>query len=143
MEPLELEFNNYVTDIFVLVKRNNNYQYYFSNKEYWFMDSWQYLQNDAEDDFITIALNKVHKYKIDIVSIRNEYERLESQNMKFVMQTNLPMLFVNFDKNILKSRYHEQVLEDRIIEGWTGAYESFLKIVPNEYKYWNKELDHE
>lgn len=143
MEPLELEFNNYVVNIFVLVKMNNKHQYYFSNKEYWFMDSWQYLPKDEKNDFVTIALNKVLNDKIDVETIRKEYIRLENHNMKFVMQTNLPMLYVNFDSKKLKSRYSEKVLEDKIIMGWNGSYENFLSIVPDEFKYWSVSMENE
>ncbi len=134
MERLHLETNDYVTYIFIFVIQNGVPQYYFSDKTEWFMDNWPYLYNN--EHYLSEALHKILEDKVLFSVIENEFLLLKKENNFFVIETHLPMLYVNFDNKILKSRYYEQDLHSKILEDWTGKYENFLDEIPEEYRYW-------
>ncbi|GAB5555434.1 MAG: hypothetical protein Sapg2KO_50250 [Saprospiraceae bacterium] len=138
MEALELEHNDYVTYIFIFTVNNGECQYYFSDKEYWFMDNWQYQEIEENKNFIEVGLEKVKDDKIEFSVIQQEYRRLSNEKLNDAIISNLPMLYVDFDKKIMKSRYFEQSLHDKVIEGWLGSYEDFLTEIPKEYNYWKE-----
>ena len=141
MEELELEYNNYITYIFIFAVRNGEFQYYFSDKVDWLMDNWEYIETEKNRGFIDEALDRVKEDKIDFNTIQKEYIRLKNEGKKDAMINNLPMLFVNFDEKILKSRYYEQDLHFKIIDGWIGSLENFLDEIPIDYKYWKEVLE--
>ncbi|MEN0045907.1 MAG: hypothetical protein AAF806_02495 [Bacteroidota bacterium] len=137
METLDLEFNDYVTNIFVFTIIDKNYQYYFSDKSDWLMDGWFHLHNSKNVDFLKNALEYLESDQLSIRAIKKEFERLSHENKVDVIETHMPMLYVDFDKKLLKSRYYEQPLHFRTIEDWVGSFDDFLNEIPKDYQYWD------
>lgn len=136
MEKLELEFNDYVSNIFVFVIKDEAYYYYFSDKSEWLLAGWPYIHNNEATGYIEEALTKLDDDKIIFTTIKKEFERLRNEGKYVVMENHLPMLYIDFDKRILKSRYYEQSLHSSVPEKWEGKFEDFLDIIPGEYQYW-------
>lgn len=136
MEKLELEYNDYVYNIFVFTIRNNCKQYYFSSKDKWFMDHWVYLYNDKKLDYISEMLEVLSEDIVSVESLKKEFKRLNRKGKQFVIECHYPMLYVDFDSKVLKSRYFERSLHDRIPNDWTGKYKDFLNEIPPEFRYW-------
>lgn len=138
MEKLELEHNDYITNIIVFTLKNNQPQYYFSNKEDWFMDNWIYTFSNGDAYFIEAALKKLSKDKIPFHEIYEECKRLKFEDKRHVIFCNLPVLYIDFDREILKSRYQDQILHSKIINGWNGSFNEFLDDIPKGLNYWDE-----
>lgn len=139
MEKLDLEFNDYVSNIFVFVIRGGVPQYYLSDKSDWFMDGWPYLYGKEGMDYLNEALYKLADDKVAFANIKEEFSRLHNENKRLVMNNHLPMIYVDFDKKLLKSRYYEQSLHSRVLDDWNGSFDDFLDEIPEDYKYWKVE----
>jgi len=136
MEKLELEYNDYVSNIFVFTIRDKVEQYFFSCKEEWFMDGWIYQSGNEKADYISGRLEKLAKDIVDLKLLKEEFRRLNQEGKHFVVETHYPMLLIDFDNKILKSRYYEQALHKRIPNDWIGKYEDFLNEIPTDFRYW-------
>jgi len=138
MEKLELEYNDYVSNIFVFTIRDKMERYYFSCKEKWFIDNWVYQSKNEETDYVSQMIEELAEDIVNTKSLEEEFKRLEREEKHFVIETHYPMLFIDFDKKILKSRYYEQALHERIPDDWIGKYEDFLNEIPPDFRYWEK-----
>lgn len=139
MEKLELEYNDYVSNIFVFTIRDKVEQYYFSCKEDWFLDDWVYQLGNKGKDFVSVMLEKLANDIVDLELLKEEFRRLNQEGKNFVIETHYPMLYIDFDNRVLKSRYYEQALHKRIPNDWIGKYEDFLNEIPIDCRYWQKE----
>jgi len=138
MKTLDLEFNDYVTNIFIFTIKDGESQYFFSDKTDWFMDGWPYVYTETKD-CISEALTALKTDVIPLKQIKEIFKQLHLQNKSDIIELNLPMLYIDFDKKILKSMYHEQNLADKVMEEWTAVDEDFLSEIPQEYRYWQFE----
>lgn len=136
MKKLDLEHNDYVSNIFVFTVRNKVKQYYFSCKEEWFIDAWVYQSTSEKLDYVSQMIEKLAKDLVTTKVLEEEFKRLKKEGRHFVVEAHYPMLYIDFDNKIFKSRYYEQSLHKRIPEKWTGKYEDFLDEIPPGFRYW-------
>lgn len=136
MEKLELEYNDYVSNILVFTIRNEVKQYYFSCKEEWFIDAWIYQSTSEKTDYVSQVLERLTEDIVTTKLLEEEFKRLKKEGRDFVIETHYPMLYIDFDKKILKSKYYEQSLHKRVPENWIGIYEDFLSEIPSGFRYW-------
>lgn len=136
MEKLELEYNDYVSNILVFTIRNEVKQYYFSCKEEWFIDTWIYQSTSEKTDYVSQVLERLTEDIVTTKLLEEEFKRLKKEGRDFVIETHYPMLYIDFDNKILKSKYYEQSLHKRIPENWIGIYEDFLSEIPPDFRYW-------
>ena len=154
----------YAENIIVAVIYNNEFKWYVTDKELWFLD-YNKLDNECEtlgieveDEYeaderkgikvlntenINIFLQRINK---DIATkeelncflykcIKNRTERDEILNYS-------PVLLVNFDDRILYSMFPEQAsYEEYVPEDWKGKYEDFTELIPESQKYWIDEFN--
>lgn len=139
MKILNLENNNWVSKIIVYGKKGDDTGYYFSEKEYWIVEWWDSYgeikdvsQTSLEEQYYQF----IQKFRIDIKSIKKEYESLKNKGLIDDIECNIPCVYVDFGSKLFLSTYYDQALEDKMIKGWTGKYESFLHLIPEEYHYW-------
>lgn len=131
---MNLEHNDYVSNIFVLVKKDDKYAYYFSDKTLWFIDNWFYEYGD--EDYVKLGLEANEKYKVEMNQIANSFNELKDKGLTDVIECNKPALFIDFEEKLFKSRYYEQALHFNIPDDWKGLLVDFLELVPQNYKYW-------
>jgi len=139
MKNLHLETNDFVRNIFVLVKRNQAWQYFFSDKSDWLLDSWPYWATGENEDYVEQGLQRLSEDKVAVDSLKAAFNRLEKKELRFVMEAHTPMLYVDFDKKMLKSRFFEQLLYQNVPPDWTGQHSDFLDEIPAAYRYWEVE----
>ncbi|EJO5347051.1 hypothetical protein NRP93_001119 [Clostridium botulinum] len=150
----------YYEDVVVLVKYNEKYQYYVTDKELWSLDLSKlkvafeikgYKIELVEDermgfDVLTkegysIYKDKIKKYKVSYEELKEYYQlfQLTKQPYDDVREI-LPVFYINFDKDIFYSFYTEPgSYEDYIPNGWQGILtEEFEKIIPSNMVYWRE-----
>lgn len=154
----------YAENIIVAVIHNNEFKWYVTDKELWFLD-YNKLDNECEtlgievedeyeaderkgikvlnEEYIDLFLQRINK---DIATkevlnnflcecIKNRTERDEILNYS-------PVLLVNFDEKILYSMFPEQAsYESYVPEKWKGKYEDFTELIPKSQKYWLDEFN--
>ena len=65
----------------------------------------------------------------EMMSIENDPDELLSYN---------PSILIDFDKKSLLSYYPEYMSYERYLpEGWTGKYQFFKDIIPEQYRFWD------
>ncbi|MFI8708228.1 hypothetical protein ACIGHG_14325 [Bacillus sp. NPDC077411] len=149
-------------NIVVLVKDNEEYEYYVSDKELWILDLRKlkeafeisgYNTNTSSFegertgfDVLTkeqygIYKNKIEKYKVSYDELKGYYElfRLAQQPEDDVREI-LPTFYIDFDKNIFYSFYTEPgSYGEYIPDGWQGyLINGCDKVIPSSVVYWRK-----
>ena len=105
MKNLHLATNDFVRNIIVLVKRKQALQYYFSDKSDWLIDSWPFGAADKSEDYIEQGLQQLAEDKVAVDNLKAAFDSLKKENLKFVIEAHTPMLYVDFDKKMLESRF--------------------------------------
>ena len=145
----------YGDDIIVLIKYDNEYFWYLSEKTIWVMNyiQWMRIFHTSSENLITIPERK----GLDILT-RDNWLEFKKRNVKLETSTHelrtliesnfpitswdekgelFPSLFLDFDMNILYSLFPESLAFERFIpENWIGVYEDFYPLIPTTEKYW-------
>lgn len=147
-------FPKYAENVIVGVKFNNDFNWYVSYKELWYLDLRKltnaYVINGYADpnpeDFS-------ERFNIDIVNENNAKEFLSEMNIYIVKTEELsslvknkefqeiealaPSFYVDFDKKKFISYFPEpEAYEEFIPDNWCGKYRTFDELIPDNHKYW-------
>lgn len=150
-----IKMPEYSEDVIVLVKYNNAYYWYLSEKSIWVLDYTKWFESDSTDmdeldmdeerEGIEILDRdnwmdfKSRNYKLE--TNKSELQALILQNLP-ILDWNLnsqlfPSLYVDFDGRILYSLFPESLEFERYVpENWKGYYQDFYALIPNDEKYW-------
>lgn len=158
LEPL------YAENIIVAIIYNNEFKWYVTDKELWFLDynkldnAYKSLgikiqdNNEPEErrkikvldnENVDIFLQRINKY----IATKDElnYLLLESIKSKSEEEDLLdfsPVLLINFDNKTLYSMFPEPAsYEEYIPKGWVGKYVDFTELIPKSEKYWIDKFD--
>ncbi|WP_025682328.1 hypothetical protein [Paenibacillus maysiensis] len=150
----------YGENIIVAVILNNEWTWYVTEKEYWYLDLIKlenaYLdkgyklpdQGDYSDRFDIAVLDeksaykflyeiselKVSKVELSELVLKLEYTNSEDKNFLTGLT---PSLLVDFDNKLLMSYFPEPAsFENYTPDGWSGVYENFIVKVPMQERYW-------
>ncbi|WP_066498273.1 hypothetical protein [Abyssisolibacter fermentans] len=144
----------YAEDIIVLVKYNNKYSWYITDKEVWFLDLRKLVlayiskgyavpnEEDFSDRFNIDIVNESNAdeflLKLDDNKITTELLRKQVENIGENELINyIPSLYIDFDMKLLLSYFPEPVsYENYIPDNWTGRYENFLNMIDEKYRFW-------
>lgn len=127
-------FNKFQGGIFVVIKLDNKLSIYYGENSWWLLDDWEY------NIFNNNYLQEIEYLKIEFENINKAYKTEGINLVKTPFNNYLPSLYIDFDNKELYSNYFDQVIENRIIEGWKGFFienrNKFLELIPKEYRYW-------
>ena len=153
LEPL------YAENIIVAVIYNNQFKWYVTDKELWFLD-YNKLDNAYRNVGIDIQDNNEPEERIGIKVLGNEnvdvfLQRVNKyvatkEELNYLLLKNIeskseeedlldfsPGILINFDSKRLYSMFPEPAsYEEYVPEGWSGKYEDFTDIIPKSEKYW-------
>ncbi|NWK70097.1 hypothetical protein HWX41_13720 [Bacillus paramycoides] len=157
LEPL------YAENIIVAVIYNNEFKWYVTDKELWFLDynkldnAYKNLgvriqDNDETEERngievldnknIEVFLPRINKYKttkeeLNYLLLKN----IKSKNAGEDLLDLSPVLLINFDNKILYSMFPEPAsYEEYVPKDWIGKYEDFTEFIPKSEKYWIDEF---
>lgn len=137
---LDFEVNDYIQNIVVLVKKNNDYCYFFSDKEFWILEYWDaYVTPSNESSLENAYFHFLQPFSVSYEELITEAKRVMSKGNMERVKVNKPSLYVDFDSKILYSQYYDQALENRLRNGWEGRFESFEEVIPKEIIYWQED----
>lgn len=142
-----------VLDIVVLTKYKDNYLWFISEREFWYLDYRKYshefdpTDNDFKDRFDVAVLDehsfedfllRTEEFKFEVTVLKDDFKKLlplTDWDSSFHL---FPALFVDFDQKKLFSVYQESISFENYIptSNWIGVYEDFYKLIPEEEKYW-------
>ncbi|MEM5620756.1 hypothetical protein AAHB56_02565 [Bacillus thuringiensis] len=153
LEPL------YAENIIVAVIYKNEFKWYVTDKELWFLDyiklgnAYKNLGVSIEDneepgegngiqvlnnENVEVFLLRINKYNVTKEELT--YLLLENIKSKHAGEDLLdfsPVLLINFDNKILYSMFPEPAsYENYVPKDWIGTYEDFTKFIPTAEKYW-------
>ncbi|MBU3107980.1 hypothetical protein [Clostridium gasigenes] len=152
----------YGEDIIVVIKFFNRWEWYATEKGYWYLDLPKlenaylekghklYNQGDYSDRFdirvldedsADIFWDKISEFRADKNELSELIVESEKNNTSSSNRHNLmklyPTLLVDFDELLLLSAFSETTsFENYVPDGWTGKYERFLEKLPTEERYW-------
>ena len=146
----------YSQNIVVAVIADNQFRWFITEKEVWFLNSVSFAKAFSME--ATIEEQKMVTYlsegdSMDFISSIAEFETeyddlrewiLMSEQGSDVWQDSLPSLIVNFDDMTLINYFPEPSgkFHEFLPENWTGKYvgnfEELEKIIPLANRYWNK-----
>lgn len=153
LEPL------YAENIVVAVIYNNEFRWYVTDKELWFLDyskldnAYKNLGVSIEDNYemeerngikvldnenVEVFLLRINKYNVTKEELNYLLlENIKSKNEGEDLLDFSPVLFINFDDKILYSMFPEPAsYEEYVPKDWIGKYESFTEFIPESEKYW-------
>ncbi|MNS31365.1 hypothetical protein D3C72_634190 [compost metagenome] len=137
----------YAQVLIVGVVFRETWNWYITEREYWF------LNTEMEDRFgieildettagafldriddLRVSTNELAQTLEDLRDVFESYDEV----LEFI-----PAIYVNFDERILYSLFPEPMsLEHYVPDGWTGIYQDFLDEVPKQEQYWAAEGQH-
>ena len=153
LEPL------YAENIIVAIIYNNEFKWYVTDKELWFLDynkldnAYKNLGIEIQDnnepeerigikvldnENVAIFLQRINKYR----TTKDELNYLLLENIKNKSEEDdlldfSPVLLINFDNKALYSMFPEPAsYEEYVPKGWSGKYEDFSELIPKSEKYW-------
>ncbi|MES5894465.1 hypothetical protein [Bacillus cereus group sp. RP43] len=153
LEPL------YAENIVVAVIYNNEFRWYVTDKELWFLDyskldnAYKNLGVSIENNYemeerngikvldnenVEVFLLRINKYNVTKEELNYLLlENIKSKNEGEDLLDFSPVLFINFDDKILYSMFPEPAsYEEYVPKDWIGKYESFTEFIPESEKYW-------
>lgn len=163
MEWLVPEYNE---NIIVGVLYNEVFNWYVTDKEIWYLDYQKRINAfnekgfEVKEEYIDearqgililnssnakIFLKRIEKLKIESIQLRKLLQKERTLNDDSWTYDFRPSLYVNFDSRKLFSLYSEPAsYENHVPMDWQGCYCDFMKLIPNNEKYWldeeNKDL---
>ncbi|AZH28579.1 hypothetical protein [Paenibacillus sp. M-152] len=131
----------YAQNIIVGVIFHGQWNWYVTEREYWF------LNTEMEERFGIAILNEttagaflehICEYKVAVGELTTMLQMLDDaiQHKDEVLEF-CPALYVDFDQKILYSLFPEPAsFEHYVPVGWKGEYQNFLEEVPPAERYW-------
>lgn len=131
----------YAQVLIVGVVFRETWNWYITEREYWF------LNTEMEDRFgIEILdettagafLARIDDLRVSTSELAQTLEDLKDafESYDEVLEF-IPAIYVNFDERVLYSLFPEPMsLEHYVPDGWTGLYKDFLDDVPKREQYW-------
>jgi hypothetical protein len=136
LSRLNLENNDYISEIIVYVEKNKQSFFCYSDKTEWIVESWfghiYPFQGTLEDTYFEY----IKQFKVSTEELKSAYQTVHLSQDLYQIYGNLPSIYIDFDQKLFLSRYYDQALESRMIEGWTGKYQTFFDLIPEEDRYW-------
>lgn len=127
-------FNKFQGGIFVVIKIDNKFSIYYGENSWWLLDDWEH--NILKNNY----LQEIEYLKIEFENINKAYKTEGANLIKTSFNNYLPNLYIDFDNKELYSNYSDQLIENRIIEGWKGFFidnrNKFLELIPKKCRYW-------
>ena len=127
-------FNKFQGGIFVVIKIDNKFSIYYGENSWWLLDDWEH--NILKNNY----LQEIEYLKIGFENINKAYKTESVNLVKTSFNNYLPSLYIDFDNKELYSNYSDQLIENRIIEGWKGFFidnrNKFLELIPKKCRYW-------
>lgn len=127
-------FNKFQGGIFVVIKIDNKFSIYYGENSWWLLDDWEH--NILKNNY----LQEIEYLKIEFENINKAYKTEGANLVKTSLNNYLPSLYIDFDNKELYSNYSDQLIENRIIEGWKGFFidnrNKFLELIPKKCRYW-------
>lgn len=155
MEWLVPEYNE---NIIVGVLYNKVFNWYVTDKEIWYLDYQKRINAfnekgfEVKEEYIDEArkeililnssnaktfLKRIEKLKIESMQLRKLLQKARNLNDDSWIYDFRPSLYVDFDSRKLFSLYAESAsYEDYVPMNWQGCYFDFMKLIPNNEKYW-------
>lgn len=153
LEPL------YAENIIVAVIYKNEFRWYVTDKELWFLDynkldnAYRNLGISIEDNDETEERNEIkvldHE-NVEVFLVRINQYKTTKEELNYLLLENIkrknagedlldysPVLLINFDNKILFSMFPEPAsYENYVPKDWIGIYEDFTELIPTSEKYW-------
>lgn len=150
----------YGEDIIVGVIFNNEWKWFVTEKDVWYLDlpklETAFLEKghrvhnlgDYSERFniavldettVPVFLKAAKQFEVTTTDLKQTIyeEQQEIMNNKYYIMKFVPSLLVDFDSKMLLSFFSESAsFEQYVPDGWVGKYEEFLDRVPIEQKYW-------
>ncbi|NQX71678.1 hypothetical protein HQN90_36940 [Paenibacillus alba] len=131
----------YAKNLIVGVAFHNNWSWYITEREYWFLNiemedrfGIEVLDESTADSF----LYNIESFKIPTTELTEILSELMDtfQNYDEVLEF-LPTIHVNFDNRELYSLFPELIsFENYVPNHWKGEYKDFYELVPFAERYW-------
>lgn len=150
----------YGENIIVAVVFRDNWRWYVTEKEYWFLDlvklehaywakgyqlpdqgsyAYRYHIGILAEHTAESFLNEIREFQVSTAELRDALQNTAGMDadVENPLTEYAPALFVNFDKRFLVSSFPEPAsFEYYVPDGWVGTYDSFLDQVPIDERYW-------
>ena len=139
----------YGENIVVAFKYKNQYSWYISDLELWYINyeeaGYNLDQIDKErlrspillPENILYFLEDMQKYSYDLSELRNVFANEYKTDKLNAIYDFAPSLLVDMDNLLLYSYYAEYIsFEEYISAPWIAKYQHFLDLIPREYRFW-------
>jgi len=148
----------YAEEIIIGVIFKQQFQWYITNKELWYLDYNKLdqafengddlstdISSESEREGITVLdeknaeafLKRVESFKVDKSYLLSLFEERILNDVDDDRLDFSPSLLVDFDDKKLYSMFPEPAsFEEYVPNNWDGWYEDFTNLVPEKEKYW-------
>lgn len=154
---------SYGEEIVVGVCLRQEFAWYVSEKELWFLDYRRWFQafinSGCEDEHLRkmdfsgrFNIPVVDENSSDVFILNMAAHRVSSRDLQGLLRAGplasfrdevihlMPSLFVDFDHSFLGSAFYEGgSFEDFVPKGWHSKYlkcSELLSLIPDQYRYW-------
>lgn len=138
---MKIDFKNSGSNHIVLFKKEGKYSWYYNTIDHWIMENWfAYLKIGENDKNIEdLYCEFIKPCKLSCEELRDSVTNYLYENHVTYKKHLMPSFYINFDDKIFISDFYDLVIEDRLLEGWTGQFRNFTDLIPENYKYWMSE----
>lgn len=140
----------YAENIVVAFKYENQYYWYISDLELWYIDykeAGYSLDSLCEErarspyldrDSLPYFLKDMRKYNCELSELTKSFVDEYTRDKLNAIYDFKPSLLVDMDDFVLYSNYPEYISFEEYVSGpWIGKYQRFLDFIPEEYKFWS------
>jgi conserved hypothetical protein len=141
----------YGENIVVAFKYKNQYFWYISDLELWYIN-YEEAGYDLDEIYkdrlrspillpenILYFLEDMQKYSCDLSELRKVFANEYKRDKLNAIYDFAPSLFVDMDNLLLYSNYVESIsFEEYVSAPWIGKYQYFLDLIPREYWFWTE-----
>ncbi len=128
----------YCDEIIVLVKYNDRYTYYISEKEDWLLEYELGQTNTIEGESkISSFLEAMKKYIVNLDLLKSFVLKYAPNEIISEVIHYFPSLLIDFDEKVLYSSFYElTTFEREVPSDWEGLFCNFYEKIPDAFKYW-------
>lgn len=119
-----------------LIKLGEESLYCMANVEYWIGTYWPIYTSSIEHKSEKTFFSFLKQFRIALCDLTLSYRKIVDKKDTFYLEACKPIIFIDFDQCHFVSFYHEEAIEDRVLEGWTSECKNVESLIPISHRYW-------
>ena len=137
-KKFSLSNRNTTGELIAFLKKGDESIYCIAPVEYWIVEYWNGYVDITNGELGELYFDYIKQFRVNLTDLKTEFKKLLLTKDEFEIEGNKPKIYIEFDRKYFRSYFHEQELERRMANGWTGEYGEIVKMINQESNYWTE-----